>query len=89
MCTGRVTDTADVTMHVQAGAVTVATLIAMIQGTVRQPILDRIGLDGRYDIDLDWLADSTLGAGTAPAADAAHARENYPARRNVGAVGGT
>jgi uncharacterized protein (TIGR03435 family) len=33
-----------------------------LQGSLREPILDRTGLTGLYDIDLDWLADSSLTA---------------------------
>lgn len=36
-----------------AGAV-VAHLIAMIQGAVREPIIDRTGLTGQYDVDLEF-----------------------------------
>jgi uncharacterized protein (TIGR03435 family) len=62
VCTASATDTNDVTMHLRAGAVPIATLIMFLQGSLREPILDRTGLTGLYDIDLDWLADSSLTA---------------------------
>jgi uncharacterized protein (TIGR03435 family) len=65
-CTASVTDTRDVTMHLRAGAVPISTLIMFIQGSLREPILDRTGLTGLYDIDLDWLADSSLTARADP-----------------------
>jgi len=45
-----------------AGAFPVSGLLTFIQGSVREPIIDRTGLNGRFDIDLDWASDSTVRA---------------------------
>ena len=41
-------------VRVSGGGAVVAHLIAMIQGAVREPIVDRTGLTGRYDLDLEF-----------------------------------
>lgn len=41
-------------IRVSGGGVVMAQLIAMIQGAVREPIVDQTGLTGRYDLDLEF-----------------------------------
>ncbi len=41
-------------IRVSGGGAVVAHLIAMIQGAVREPIVDRTGLTGQYDLDLEF-----------------------------------
>jgi uncharacterized protein (TIGR03435 family) len=41
-------------IRVRGGGAQMVHLIAMIQGAVREPIVDRTGLTGRYDLDLEF-----------------------------------
>jgi len=41
-------------IRVRGGGALMAHLIAMIQGAVREPIVDRTGLTGQYDLDLEF-----------------------------------
>jgi uncharacterized protein (TIGR03435 family) len=66
LCSARVTESPGM-LHLVAGALPLPGLVNMIQGALREPILDRTGLTGRFDIDLDWAAESILG--TTPGAD--------------------
>ena len=53
-------------VRVSGGGAVVAHLIAMIQGAVSEPIIDRTGLTGLYDLDLEFNPELG-GLGTAPA----------------------
>jgi uncharacterized protein (TIGR03435 family) len=53
-------------VRVTGGAAQVFHLISMIQGALRDPIVDRTGLTARYDVDLEF--NPALGLSLAPAA---------------------
>ena len=52
-------------IRVSGGGALMAHLIAMIQGAVREPIVDRTGLTGQYDLDLEFNPELG-GLGPAP-----------------------
>ena len=55
-------------IRVRGDGAQVRHLIAMIQGAVREPIVDRTGLTGRYDLDLEFNVE--LGGLRPPPANA-------------------
>ena len=68
LCTARL-DESPGALRLVAGALPISGLLSMIQGSVREPILDRTNLAGRFDIDLDWAAEATLRATPAASRD--------------------
>jgi uncharacterized protein (TIGR03435 family) len=45
--------------RVIAGSVEVSTLVSLLANTTEHIIVDRTGLEGRFDIDLEWSPDQT------------------------------
>lgn len=52
--------------HIRAVGMPVATLVTLVAGVMRTPIIDRTGLTGTFDVDLRWSPES------APDPDAPH-----------------
>jgi uncharacterized protein (TIGR03435 family) len=56
------------TVRVSGDGALVTHLISMIQGSLREPIVDRTGLTGRYDIELEFDPEAAVlttgGAGS-------------------------
>jgi uncharacterized protein (TIGR03435 family) len=61
-----------------AQAVQIPTLIRMLSGSVGRPVLDKTGLTGFYDINLQWLPEQAQGAAFA-APDGGPPRGDSPA----------
>jgi uncharacterized protein (TIGR03435 family) len=47
--------------HFTGVGVTIPTLMIVLSNTVERVVVDRTGLKGSFDVDLEWSSDSTSG----------------------------
>jgi len=45
--------------HLSVGAVNLETLVGLLSGSVERVVIDRTGLAGRFDVELDWSPDQS------------------------------
>jgi len=45
--------------HLNVGWITTAMLTTLLSGAAQRVVVDRTGLDGRFDVDLEWSPDQT------------------------------
>ena len=48
-----------------AGAITMQSVAGTVNGAVDRPVIDRTGLTGRFDVDLQWTNPMPAGSGDA------------------------
>ena len=51
--------------RLQGGNTSLAVLAEKLSGQVDQVVIDETGLDGKYDVTLNWMLDATEPGGTA------------------------
>jgi uncharacterized protein (TIGR03435 family) len=68
--------------HVTALNVNMETFAAGLQGVLDQPVMDRTGLSGRFDITLDWAPDEFQSAANPPSDNGAAFPDLFTALKN-------